>query len=755
MIHRLFRVAPVVVTTILLGLPTLGEEHKTFARFDLPFDSPQDGPFPSNWFTVEDGTQNTGLRVSLSKTECQVSDCEDLDVINELDGFNLQPRVSIPFSGTINPHTVTGETVFLVGLGSTLPGQEGSPPHGRISVDQVVWDPTTETLHVESDELLDQHTRYVLVVTKGVQDANGKDVKPAKEFLHFVDDAVTESTGDLNLDAYRGVLRTALTELDTHGIVPKGQVVAASVFTTRSATAVLEKIRDQIHEVPPDPADFLLGPAGERTVFARSEITAIAWFQQKLVNAPYFPDPPVAVPVALLNLFPGSVGRVAFGKYVSPDYQVHPEQYIPAIGTRTGTPAAEGTNEIHFNLFLPSGSMPSNGWPVVIVGHGVNNSKNVLPLQVASSMAKYGLATIAINAVGHGFGRESLLRVTRTVGAPIDFPAGGRGIDQNDDGRIDDSEGLGASRPRTAVVFSDSYRQTAVDLMQLTRVIEVGMDVDGNGLPDLDPSRIYYFGNSLGGGYGSVFLAVERHVAAGVIAVPFDPIPGGLRGAFRSVPGTMAASREPSLINFPGITTIFPSITTMNGVPVGSPFFDDNLPLRSQTGFAVQLEDSTTRIIQSPVVNTVAGAMDLQAVGERLEWVSLAGSPLGYAPHLRKAPLAGMVAKPVIYQIAKGDWAAPNPTTTAIMRAGDLSDSTLYYLHEVARAEIPALPANPHGFAVAVNNVSFRAIALAAQDMAGRFFFSDGGPVTGPQPSRFFEYPILFPLPEGFNFINP
>ena len=45
--------------------------------------------------------------------------------------------------------------------------------------------------------------------------------------------------------------------------------------------------------------------------------------------------------------------------------------------------------------------------------------------------------------------------------------------------------------------------------MQLVRVIEVGMDLEGDGQPDLDPSRIYYFGQSLGGNYGTILLAVE------------------------------------------------------------------------------------------------------------------------------------------------------------------------------------------------------------------------------------------------------
>jgi hypothetical protein len=486
-------------------------------------------------------------------------------------------------------------------------------------------------------------------------------------------------------------------------------------------------------------------------VFSLNEIASISWLQQKLVDAPYFQDSATPLPLALVKttILPGKVARIAFGKYVSPDYEVHPVQYIPPVGTRSGTPEVRGTNEIYFNLFLPSGPMPAGGWPVVIFGHAVNNSKNVMPFNVASSMANHGLATIAIDAVGHGFGPRSTLTVNRTLGAPpITLFAGGRGIDQNEDGAIGDTEGLTTKRPRTPVVFSDGYRQTAADLMQLVRVIDVGMDVDGDGLRDLDPSRIYYFGVSLGGGYGTVFLGVETEVRAGVIAVPFDPVPGARLNFARNVPGTMLESRQPSLLNSPGIKKI-------DGLGLVEPYFDENVPLREHVPMTVELDDftPTTRVIQSPVVNTVAGAMEIQAWFDTLEWVSQAGSPAAYAPHLRKAPLSGLLAKSVLFFVAKGDQTSPNPTTTAILRAGDLADRTVYYLHDVARVERPGLPANPHGFAVAVANVTFQPIALGAQDMMGRFFSSDGGPVTGPEPGRFFEFPIVLPLPEDLNFI--
>jgi pimeloyl-ACP methyl ester carboxylesterase len=446
--------------------------------------------------------------------------------------------------------------------------------------------------------------------------------------------------------------------------------------------------------------------------------------------------------------FPGAVGSVAFGRYVSPDYQVHPVQYIPPVGTRSGIPVVQGTNDIYFNLFLPSGPKPANGWPVAIFGHGVNDNKNNALLYVASSLANNGIATIGINMVGHGFGPQSTLTVTRTVGVPVTFIAGGRGIDQDGNNTIGNSEGLNAARPRSIVFPSDGFRQTAADLMQLTRVIEVGMDVDGDGQRDLDSSRIYYFGISYGGAMGTVFLAVEPNVRAGVLAVPADPVPiGNLGLSNRITLGNMAASRKPSLLNSPGITVFA-------GRAINPPFCDENMPLRDQIPLTVQLADLSTRVIQSPVTNTVAGAMAIQEMLENGEWVCQAGSPAAYAPHLRRAPLAGLPAKPVIFQIAKGDETAPNPTTTAILRAGELADSTLYYRHDLYRLANPSLPTNCHGFAINLINPVMRPIALGAQDQTGKFFSSDGVLVIVPGPSPYFEFPIPLPLPEDLNYIK-
>src|SRR5262245_17381957 len=721
----------------------------TFAAFDL--DRPDRGPFPSDRFTVADASQLTNRRINLPLPDAssRPSDYADVSVINTLDGFNLQPRLSVSFSGPIDVTTVNSTTVFLVKLGDTTSPEDRG---GQIvGINQTVWDVATNTLHVESDELLDQHTRYALIVTRGVKDTDGKPIEPSAAFERFRHDLNFGQTHDPALKEYRKDLLNALKAARQAGVA-EADVVTASVFTTQSATAILEKIRDQLHAATPAPADFLLGQSGERTVFDLGDVAGITWNQQTRVAGPLNPVP---VNVNLLDFVPGAVGQIAFGKYVSPDYQTA-EQFIPPVGTRTGTPVVQGVNEVFFNLYLPSGPRPAGGWPVAIFGHGVGGSKQGgggigggASLALAASLAERGIATIAINVVGHGFGPLSTLTVKPSVGAPVTFLEGGRGIDQNGDGIIANNEGISAA-PRWSIFRDrDGQRQTVADLMQLVRVIEVGVDVSGDGVADLDPSRIYYLGQSLGGIYGTTFLAVEPSVHVGVLTVAGGVAEGNrLSPVFRATVGTSLAARTPSLLTGPGVTTL-------DGVSVLGQRFDENLPLRDGVPLVVRLTDGIERVIQSPVINTVPGAMPIQEVIENTEWVSQSGNPVAYAPHIRKAPLAGVPAKSVIYQFARGDQIVPNPATTALLRAGDLADRATFYRHDLAFAENPQLPTNPHGFLATLDIPGFRAITRGAQEQVATFFATDGALVIHPEPARFFEVPISLPLPENLNYILP
>src|SRR5204863_7639664 len=121
------------------------------------------------------------------------------------------------------------------------------------------------------------------------------------------------------------------------------------------------------------------------------------------------------------------IGQVAFGRYRSPEYLIHPGEFIPSVGTRTGTPKVQAMNDVYFTLYLPSGTPPVAGWPVVICIHGANGSKeNGSVTNMVASFAAHGMATIAINNVGHGEGPLSTLTVRTNNGATVTFSEGGR-----------------------------------------------------------------------------------------------------------------------------------------------------------------------------------------------------------------------------------------------------------------------------------------------------------------------------------------
>jgi hypothetical protein len=703
----------------------LSDRARVHALFDL--DSPSIGPFPSDQFTVPDETQITGLRVALPRPDCaeRPSDCEDLDVINTLDGFNLQPRLTISFDSPIDVGTVNSSNVLLVEFGN----------HRRprtIGIDQIVWDPGTNRLYVESDQALAQHARFALIVTRGVRDASGSPVAASQSFHEFM------SFGS-------GRYHEALTEgvrAARHAGIHQHEIVTAAVFTTLSSSAVLEKIRDQIKADVPAPASFVY--AGIRTVFPRESVRSIRVHQQTRVSPPGFTDSDVTMD--LFDFVRGAVGTLALGHFLSPNYET-PDKYIPAVGTLTGTPVPLSMEELGFDLVLPSGPAPATGWPVAIWNHGGGASKESIAF-FAAKMAQHGLATIAINAVGHGFGPLSTLEITLSDGDQIVFPAGGRGVDINGDNVIDDKEGFDTVPPFAIITDRDGRRQTIADTLQLVREIEVGMDVDGDGKPDLDPSRIYYFGQSNGGINGITFLAVEPSVLAGVANVP-----GGSRVEFRRLSpvsrqnnGDLLAQRIPSLLNPPGLIEL-------EGVPLMPPFFHENKPLRNGAPLAFHLADGTSRVVRSPVINDVPGAIEIQTAFENQEWVNEPADPVVYSPHLRSEPLPGVPRKSVIIQFAKTDQNDPNPATTRLVQSGDLADVATYFRNDLAYAERSGVPKNPHTFIFRILNPVVSDIAVGAQEQIATFFETDGAAIIHPEPARFFEVPIVPPLPEYLEFI--
>ena len=674
-------------------------------RFDL---AALDGaPFPSDFHTALDDNQATGLRVALPiPPNCtdRRSDCEDIAVLNALDGFNLNPRLSIPFDGEIRAASVNSDTVFLLALDGT---------GARIGINQVVWDALSHTLYAESDLTLREATRYVLVVTRGVLDQSGQPIEPSGTFQAFRHGVKEGQRDDGAATRYRDVLLAALPTVAE--AVELNRVAIASVFTTQSITPSLLRLRASLRSEPAPEADFVLGDGGIRTVFARTDIQSLVFRQQ--TGTATFTN--VTIGLAALQLEPNVVGQLAYGRIPTVSF-LKPKLTFESFGTKNGLPDPVGTEDLYFNLYIPSGEKPAGGWPVAVIGPGANQNKEAFSVLLASKLAKAGIASLGINPVGRGFGPLSRNIVTLTTGATVNFPSGGRSRDMNGDGLIGSSEGSDALTPFTLVGSRDTTRQTILDHVQLVRAIEGGIDFDADRARDLDPDGISFIGWSFGTNYGVPVVAVEPGFKTAVFSAIGGPLVDNRRlGVNRPLVEAQLQARVPSLDNRVG------------------PGFDDNLPLRDQ----------------APVVNTLTGAMAIQDFIDRNEWALQSTDVVPFARHLRFDPLEGSAKRAVLINIAKGDQTVPNPAASKAIRAGALEGVTMFYRHDLAAADRPALMRNPHQFMTLINDATFRPISVEVEEQAAQFLASGGATIYSPQPARYFEFPIPLPLPEATNFI--
>jgi hypothetical protein len=131
-----------------------------------------------------------------------------------------------------------------------------------------------------------------------------------------------------------------------------------------------------------------------------------------------------------------------------------------------------------------------------------------------------------------------------------------------------------------------------------------------------------------------------------------------------------------------------------------------------------------------------------------------AGNAAAYAPYLRKRPLPEMSPKRVLIQAGLGDQTLPNPGLAQIADAGELAERITLYRNDLAVAQEPRIPADPHTFAFRLDSPVplAAAISRAVQEQMAVFFASDGTQVIHPAPTGLFE-PLLSAIPSGLNYL--
>ncbi|TMC49436.1 MAG: hypothetical protein E6J14_08000 [Chloroflexi bacterium] len=640
--------------------------------------------FPNDTWTVTDHGQLTGRRVALPMPSCNPTNyslCDDVAMINTLDGFDLQPRVAVPFSGPIDVASVNDQSIYLQ-------GSDGS----RTGLRQLVFDPSTNILAGISADLLKETTTYTVVVTSQIQDSSGT-----------------------SIDACGGSCETR--------------------FTTRSASAELDHIRRALDDgsayAEAGIADR--GPSmmqnGSADVFPAASVLTMTRLNQTTTDCAHLEGDSQSTLISLAPVANRGGSTYAFGSVEVPRYLVSLDDaaahapwepaVIPPVPSRQ-TPAALGKQRIGFVLVVPGGTPPAGGWPVAVYGPGFTRSK--FDLFVSADLnAAAGVATIATDPQGHGFGPCSELSVQQASGTTT-FLSWGQGRDLDGDSKIGDGlkDGVGPTDHKTldssGKVIADlpshdatdglrsGLIQTTVNDMALVRMIERGVSVPGVG-DVLRHGEVRYYGISFGGIYGTMLMGVDSHVHAGLLSVPGGPIADIARlSSFRGDLADVLRVTRPNLLN---------------GGP-GLDGFTESLPLRNDP----------------PVTHPVPGAITLQHSFEHSNWYDRAGSPETFAPLVRLRPLAGSPEKSVLFQTAWGDQTTTDPAAATIYRAGKLFDRLTFYRND----RTPTYASDPHGF-LADPTIFGREFAEAQMTA----FLQSNGATVLPLPAPFFEVPIANP----------
>jgi dienelactone hydrolase len=217
----------------------------------------------------------------------------------------------------------------------------------------------------------------------------------------------------------------------------------------------------------------------------------------------------------------GASWRVCQTSFMPADYR---QQDGPDAGLVA--PELAQRHEVPVTWWLPDTGSPA---PVIVAGHGLGAGRNVGDaVRNAELLASLGFAVVAVDALyhhEHPTVEGEAVPLLPFLGINL-FPPGV-------DGRQ----------------LRSSFDQSILERLQLITLVQDAPDLDGDGEPDVDPSRLGYVGISLGGLMGAGMMALSSDIEMGALPV------GGARitevvagtdalGAFIPLLEEVAGSRE-------------------------------------------------------------------------------------------------------------------------------------------------------------------------------------------------------------------
>ncbi|HUS30165.1 MAG TPA: hypothetical protein VMZ53_16775 [Kofleriaceae bacterium] len=452
------RVTSSLLATVL-ALAACGDDPAV-AYFKVPSAAANedfyDLPWPNNYWRKADGT----LDLSQFPTNAVIANTVREIAQRDLDGFGKNAVMFVRFSGALDDTSLPSPEASVTDAASVyvVDVDAMSPDKGKKT-------PVVVTFHEEGTQTMGGNrlairpfpgfplrdgTTYALVVTKRVHDSNGNTIQRDGDFSSLI----TSTGGSEAISVIRTTYEPLLSWLDEAGGDERGDVIAASVFTTQHATKFGPALRKGVYGAPaPVATDLMKGPAG----------TAFTLFS---------------------------------GKYEQPNFQAGLPAYISSGGEITigsdGAAVVTRMEPMRFALSVPTGAVPTNGFPICIYQHGTGGDwVSFLGDGTAERLAAQGIAVISTDQVLHG--------------------PRGAGTDPS----------IAFFNFNNPVAGRDNPLQGAADAWAMQRLVAgltIPASLDGARDITFNMDKLFFFGHSQGGLTGPAYIAFEPTLKGAVLS---------------------------------------------------------------------------------------------------------------------------------------------------------------------------------------------------------------------------------------------
>lgn len=559
---RHWKLAPVVfvsAATLLLaacggGSDDTGKGPQTFNSLVLfdPTNASAIIPFPFDG--LFSGATTPTLNVP--GTPAPLSD------INQLDGFSTTASIFADIAGTIDYSTVPGHVliinsatgaVLVQGTDFTI-DSENATAADPLTGQQTPISSQRSRLLISPLKPLAPATTYLVAITKGIKTTAGAGIIGSDSFRITSSATPVAQQTDPALANFTATQKATLEALRSQLIYPVVQALSAKIpadqlalawsFTTQSIDTSLQLVAKAATAtvIQVAPTGLSTGQSGIPGLGLASVYAGVTALPYNL--AVPTPTNPTAALSAFWHADPAKPDSGVFAPTKNSASPVPCAAFVAVAGLK---PSASTTacfpnldasktslQTVPVIVTVPNAksgqSKPATGWPVVIFQHGITqNRENIFA--VADGLARAGFVVVAMDLPLHGVTNKAdpFYRNTLFTGSPaaglitgertfdLDLENNGTGA-PGPDGVIDGS-GTYFINLQSLITSRDNLREAVSNLLTLSKTVTT-LDLNGDGVADTDPNRVYYFGHSLGGIVGGTLLGVNSSIRAAVLANP-------------------------------------------------------------------------------------------------------------------------------------------------------------------------------------------------------------------------------------------